>query len=112
MPELAIAAVMGGLRGDAVLMRESTLLMATVLETTPSTGAPSSKFELRAWKDMLAGYRRPSDARGILELAITAVPFVVLWVLMWVTLGLGYWLSLAARHSDRRSAGETVHDPA
>ena len=78
-----------GLRGAD---RRVYLLMATVLETTPATGSPSPK--LRAWKDILAGYRRPSDARGVMELAITAIPFVVLWVLMWVTLGLGYWLSL------------------
>ena len=31
---------------------------------------------------------------GIIELAITGGPLVLLWFLMWGTLDLGYWLSL------------------
>ncbi len=33
-------------------------------------------------------------ARSLAELAVTAVPFVALWLLMWLSLGLGYWLTL------------------
>ena len=42
----------------------------------------------------LARYRDPSDWRGGLEIAITVVPLAALWVLMWLTLDLGYWVSL------------------
>ena len=48
----------------------------------------------RAWAQVLAPYRQPSNGRGIVEIVITIVPFVALWVLMWATLDLGYWLVL------------------
>ena len=36
--------------------------------------------EIRASAQLLARYREPDNARGILELAITAIPFVVICV--------------------------------
>ena len=48
----------------------------------------------RVWTRILARYRQPSNARGIVEIGITVVPLVVLWALIWATLDLGYWLSL------------------
>lgn len=43
----------------------------------------------------LARYREPDHLRSVLELVITAVPFVVLWVAAWWALSVGYWLTLA-----------------
>jgi omega-6 fatty acid desaturase (delta-12 desaturase) len=51
--------------------------------------------DARAWAKILAPYGRASDRRGLLELAITIVPFAALWALMWATLGVSYWLTLA-----------------
>ena len=48
----------------------------------------------RALAHMLARYREPSSARGVLELAITAVPFALIWVLMWAAVDAGYWIGL------------------
>lgn len=48
----------------------------------------------RAWVQILAPYRRPSNGRAIVEIVITIVPLFALWVLMWATLDLGYWLVL------------------
>ena len=48
----------------------------------------------RAWPSVLARYREPSCVRSIVELVITAVPFVVLWMLMWAALGTGCWVGL------------------
>jgi omega-6 fatty acid desaturase (delta-12 desaturase) len=48
----------------------------------------------RAWAAVLTAYRKPSLARSIAELAITAVPFAVLWFSMWASLAAGYWLCL------------------
>ena len=48
----------------------------------------------RDWATILRGYREPNHARSILELIITAVPFLLLWALAWVALDVGYWLSL------------------
>jgi acyl-lipid omega-6 desaturase (Delta-12 desaturase) len=43
---------------------------------------------------ILAQYRAPSCLRSIVELVITAGPLILLWLLMWATLDLGYWLCL------------------
>jgi acyl-lipid omega-6 desaturase (Delta-12 desaturase) len=50
--------------------------------------------EARGWTQILARYRSPRSARSIIELVITAGPFVLLWLLMWVSLDLGYWVGL------------------
>src|ERR1700724_1382741 len=50
--------------------------------------------DARTWTQTLARYRAPSAARSIVELAITIVPLGLVWALMWVTLGIGYWLCL------------------
>ena len=42
----------------------------------------------------LARYREPNPVRSVFELAITAVPFVLLWVLTWALLAAGYWIGL------------------
>jgi acyl-lipid omega-6 desaturase (Delta-12 desaturase) len=57
---------------------------------------PSIRFTLdpRAWSPVLARYREPSSARSAAELLISVVPFVIIWVVMWATLGIGYWLCL------------------
>jgi len=43
---------------------------------------------------VLARYREPSNIRSVLELAVTAVPFALLWVLIWAGLDAGYWICL------------------
>jgi omega-6 fatty acid desaturase (delta-12 desaturase) len=48
----------------------------------------------RALAHFLARYCEPNCTRAALELAITAVPFVLIWILMWATLDMGYWICL------------------
>jgi len=43
---------------------------------------------------MLASYRERSCARSPVELVITLVPLVILWIMMWAGLGTGYWVCL------------------
>ena len=51
--------------------------------------------DARRWTKVLAPYREPSLARSLAELAVTAVPFAVLWLLMWLSLRhAGYSLTL------------------
>lgn len=50
--------------------------------------------EARALAHALARYREPDTARGVFELMITAVPFVVIWALMCIVLVHGYWVGL------------------
>ena len=42
----------------------------------------------------LAPYREPSSARSLFELAITALPFLLTWFLIWVAVDSGYWIGL------------------
>jgi omega-6 fatty acid desaturase (delta-12 desaturase) len=53
-----------------------------------------SSLEIRALARLLARYREPNSARSAFELVITAVPFVFIWALMWVSLDHGYWIGL------------------
>ena len=43
---------------------------------------------------ILMRYRQPSSARGLLEFSITAIALAALWIMMWLSLGVGYWLTL------------------
>jgi omega-6 fatty acid desaturase (delta-12 desaturase) len=42
----------------------------------------------------LLRYCEPNGRRAIFEVGVTLVPLVLLWVLMWLSLGVGYWLTL------------------
>lgn len=46
------------------------------------------------WPRILAAYREPSSARSIGEIALTAIPLVLLWLAAWLALAVGYWLTL------------------
>jgi len=48
----------------------------------------------RALANRLGYYRTPNAARSVFELAISGMPFVALWVLMWAVLDAGYWVGL------------------
>lgn len=47
----------------------------------------------RDWIQILARYREPSNLRSAFELAVTAAPFLFLWVLAWWSLSVSYWLT-------------------
>jgi len=53
-----------------------------------------SLTDSRMWAQILARYREPSNARSIFEIVITVLPLVLLWLLMWALLDIGYWLCL------------------
>jgi acyl-lipid omega-6 desaturase (Delta-12 desaturase) len=50
--------------------------------------------DLRALAQSLARYREPSQGRSVVEILITVVPLIILWLLMWWSLHLGYGLYL------------------
>jgi len=47
-----------------------------------------------SWSKILARYRSPRTGRSLVELAVTIGPFVALWLLTWLGLYFGYWISL------------------
>ena len=48
-----------------------------------------------SWLRALASYREPDVASSVREIAVTAGPFLALWVAAWATLSVSYWLTLA-----------------
>ena len=48
----------------------------------------------KEWAKKLAAYRTPRLKRSLFELAVTAVPFLVLWLGALIGVKLGYWPSL------------------
>jgi omega-6 fatty acid desaturase (delta-12 desaturase) len=64
------------------------------LDNNEGSAAPDAAPSVaRAWSQVLSRYRQPSNGRGVVEIAITVVPLCALWVLAWLTLDFGYWVS-------------------
>jgi acyl-lipid omega-6 desaturase (Delta-12 desaturase) len=64
------------------------------LNDRPNAGVSAAVTDVRALTQSLARYRRPNHGRSIVEILITAVPFVLLWISMWWSLRFGYGLYL------------------
>jgi acyl-lipid omega-6 desaturase (Delta-12 desaturase) len=67
---------------------------STLENTKHHADAAGTSSDVLAWTRILARYREPSRTRSVTELVITIVPLVLLWILMWATLDLGYWFCL------------------
>lgn len=60
---------------------------------SPAAGYYNSAEYARGWALKLSLYREPSTPRSVFELAITFVPFVLVWASMLVAVSLGqFWL--------------------
>lgn len=60
-----------------------------------SSGVPGTTvIDQRALTRSLASYREPSHGRSLVEILITIVPLICLWLLMWFALDVGYGLYL------------------
>jgi omega-6 fatty acid desaturase (delta-12 desaturase) len=57
-------------------------------------GAVVTDIDPRALIQALACYREPNHGRSIVEILVTIVPLVLLWLLMWFALDIGYGLYL------------------
>lgn len=47
------------------------------------------------WTRILVKYREPNHARSLFELAVTLLPFIIIWALAWWSLTVSPWLALA-----------------
>lgn len=56
---------------------------------------PQEKRNAQDWVKTLAKYREPNHLRSIFEVAVTLVPFLLLWVLAWMAMSVSYWLTFA-----------------
>jgi omega-6 fatty acid desaturase (delta-12 desaturase) len=68
-----------------------TPAMDTILSPGPTA---STSLEPRTLTQILSRYRDPSRSRGMVEIAITLLPLVALWVLAWLLLSVSYLASL------------------
>lgn len=50
--------------------------------------------DARSLARMLARYREPNQWRSAIEIAVTILPFIFLWTIIWFLLDLGYWFCL------------------
>jgi omega-6 fatty acid desaturase (delta-12 desaturase) len=71
-------------------MLDKTKNFADATSVAPDAATRDAKI----WAQMLARYRSPSISRSLFEVGVTVGPLVGLWVLIWLTLDIGYWLSL------------------
>jgi omega-6 fatty acid desaturase (delta-12 desaturase) len=51
-------------------------------------------LDSRALAHALTRYRKPNSLRSTFEIAVTAIPFVLTWFLIWLGLTAGYWSCL------------------
>ncbi|NDR57791.1 fatty acid desaturase [Aliiruegeria sabulilitoris] len=65
-----------------------------MIELSGRIGAQPSQRQAKDWVKVLASYREPSNRRSTYELAITAIPFVVLWGVALYAMSISYWLAL------------------
>src|SRR5277367_3387459 len=68
-------------------------IMERILNDSANADASATVSDLRALTQSLARYREPNLGRSIVEILITVVPFVLLWLLMWLSLPVGYGLN-------------------
>jgi omega-6 fatty acid desaturase (delta-12 desaturase) len=71
--------------------RAAAVLPATAPSSDEPAGAP---IPAKDWVRLLAPFREQHHGRALVELALTALPFAGLWLLMLWSLGVGYWLTL------------------
>jgi omega-6 fatty acid desaturase (delta-12 desaturase) len=62
----------------------------TAIKTTAHDGGDPGK----AWLKILAAYRKPSTGRSVFELAVTLIPFALLWAGAWASMHFGFWFGL------------------
>jgi len=71
-----------------------TSAMERILNDRPKADASAAVTDMRALTQSLTRYREPNHGRSVVEILITVVPFVLLWLLMWLSLPIGYGLYL------------------
>jgi acyl-lipid omega-6 desaturase (Delta-12 desaturase) len=65
-----------------------------VSNPSPGGQGDSSEISPKILARLAAGYREPSRVRSFFELAVTIGALALLWVGMWASLQIGYWLTL------------------
>ena len=62
-----------------------------------STSAPAGDFspaDQATWRRIIEKYRQPSTGRALWQIVNTFIPYALLWVLMYLSLTVSWWLTL------------------
>ena len=51
------------------------------------------KEELQNWPELLKNYQKPDTTKAVIQILNSFIPFLGLWVLMYFSLRVGYWLT-------------------
>lgn len=62
--------------------------------TSLNATAPNGADREKAWLKILSGYRQPHMGRSAFELAVTLIPFALLWAGAWASMHFGFWLGM------------------
>jgi omega-6 fatty acid desaturase (delta-12 desaturase) len=60
----------------------------------PAAATADAAIDLRQMARHVAAFRQPDDVRGGFELAVSGIPLIALWLLMWLALDVHYALTL------------------
>jgi omega-6 fatty acid desaturase (delta-12 desaturase) len=55
---------------------------------------PRPQIDVAAWKGIVARFQQPSMGRGIWQIVNTVVPYTLVWVAMFFSLSVSWWLTL------------------
>src|ERR1700735_3881498 len=77
---------------------------------TPTLSTPDAPISVEpsGWSETLAPYARPNSRRSAFDLATSVVPYIALWVLMYLSLSVSYLLTLALAIPAAGFAGRSV----
>src|SRR5258708_39811312 len=78
----------------AVFVLPIALGPGVFLTTKSNVGGQDQTINVPALVQSLVRYRDPSWRRALFELVVTAGSLSLSWVLMWLSIGVGYWLTL------------------
>jgi omega-6 fatty acid desaturase (delta-12 desaturase) len=56
--------------------------------------APATRIDPAIWKDIVARFQKPSTGRAVWQIVNSLVPYALLWVLMYFSLPVSWWLTL------------------
>src|SRR5579859_7403265 len=69
--------------------------MTTITADLPSVASNTNPRKKPTWTKVVARYTNPSVRISVWQLASSFVPFIAIWILMYISLSYSYWITLA-----------------
>ncbi len=60
----------------------------------PGSNKMQTASDISSWQKVVAKYQRPDHRRSLWQTANSLIPFFALWYLMYLSLGISYWITL------------------